>query len=254
MRNWCVCAGCALVAFASQAIQTAGSLLVNIDAASLSGLANNATVSVWTNAGASAGWFLPVTNGVGPVYSNNVAGVPAVVFSGTVNSVMTNTVTPSASICGANDWSFEVWVHNPALATTEDVFAWTGRNMWPGGTANGSCLEFRFGTDVANAVEHYGVNLPWGGNAPSANAWHHVAVTRDAAGNRAALLGRSVADVLCAGRTQHSFGLFVHLGRCAGLRVHQQRLGLGQFLQRLGGQAAHSRRHAERERRGQQLF
>lgn len=182
MKKACVFAGLFFVAGVSQAIQTAGSLLVDLSTANLSGLTNNATVSVWTNAGASAGWFLPVTNGVGPVYSNNVAGVPAVVFSGTVSSVMTNTVTPSASICGANDWSFEVWVHNPALATTEDVFAWTGRNMWPGGTANGSCLEFRFGTDVANAVEHYGVNVPWGGNAPAANAWHHVAVTRDAAG------------------------------------------------------------------------
>ncbi len=178
-RTWLgVCAACA--ALSAQAIQTAGDLLVDIDVADLS-LANNDKVTSWPNTGTLAGVFTNVTAGQGPVFNTIIGGYPSVTFAGSANSVMTNTVTPPASICGTDTWSFETWVFNPALALTEVPFAWTGREVWPGGLNTGSCFEFRFGSDVVNAIEHYGNNVGWG-TVPTANAWHYVAGTRDALG------------------------------------------------------------------------
>ncbi len=163
-------------------IKTAGALLVNLDAATLTGLNDGDTVAAWANAGTLGGSFLPVTAGQGPVLGASVGGVRAVTFAGTANSVMTNAVPPPATICGADTWSFETWVYNPTLENYEDVFSWTARNNWPGGLATASCAEFRYGVATYNAVEHFSYNVSWSGAAPETGAWHYLAVTRDVSG------------------------------------------------------------------------
>lgn len=182
-----VCAVCA--AFSAQAIQTAGDLLVDIKVADLSALANGATVGCWTNNGTVGGIFTNMFPGKGPIYSANVGGAPAITFQAyDSSSVMTNTMPVPVSICGADTWSFETWVFNPSLSQTEVVFSWAGRNAFQGGVGTGACMEFRYGGDTGNAVEHYGNNVPWytGPNPavqPAPGVWHHVACTRDADGH-----------------------------------------------------------------------
>ncbi|MCL2104529.1 MAG: PA14 domain-containing protein [Kiritimatiellaeota bacterium] len=97
---------------------------------------------------------------------------------------MKNEVSPNA-ICGGAPWAFEVWVYKEQIYSDwEVVFAWTARNQWLNNQAAGTCMEFRYGRDPGNAVEHYdgAYNLSWGGDVPPVGQWHHVAVTRDAAG------------------------------------------------------------------------
>lgn len=175
--------GMALIAAAAGAeIRTAGELLVNIDAAALSGLSDGATVSVWPNTGTLGGDFLPVTAGQGPTLNASVGGVRAVTFAGSASSVMTNAVPPPATICGADTWSFEVWVYNPTLEATEDLFSWTARNNWPGGNGVSSCMEVRHDSTAGNAVEHCFNNVSWSGVIPAAGVWHYIAGTRDSQG------------------------------------------------------------------------
>lgn len=173
-----------LTCVARAQLKVAGGLLVDVDAASLSAWTPNTAVSAWSNAGSLGGNFVPAMAGTGAVYQANVSGVPAVTFAASANSIMTNTVAPAASLLGANSvWSAEIWVLNPTLQGTEDQFAWTDRGSWTG-LEDGTCMEIRYGSDAANAVEHNNgsCNIPWNGNPPMAGLWHHIVITRDVSG------------------------------------------------------------------------
>ncbi len=173
-------------AVTARALQIAESLVVDLDVADLS-LNNNDYVRSWANDGSAGGVFTNLISGKGPLFQTNVGGVPAVTFQAlNADSMMTNMAPVPASICGTDTWSMEAWVYNPSLAGAEVVFSWTARNKWPV-AATGSCFEFRYGSDTANAVEHYGNNVPWytaplPALAPVTSVWHYVAVTRDAEG------------------------------------------------------------------------
>ena len=183
-RNMWVGVCAAVAAFPALAIQTAGDLLINLNASALA-LNDNDKVTTWVNDGTLGGYYTNVTAGQGAVFNTSVAGVAAVSFLPNANwSVMTNVVAVPSSICGTEPWSFEIWVYNPNLSQTEVVFSWTARNNWPGGIGEGSCVEFRYGGDAGNAVEHYGSggNMTWNGAVPMPGLWHHVACTRDAEG------------------------------------------------------------------------
>lgn len=172
------------VGVACAEIQKAGDLLLSIDTSALSSLTNGETVSAWANTGTLGGSFLPTVVGQGAVYQTSVGGAPAVTFAASANSVMTNTVPPPDSILSNNIWSAEIWVLNPTLQSPEDQLSWTDRGSWVG-SSEGTCMEIRYCSDVANAVEHYGStqNIPWSGNSPLAGVWHHVAITRSADGS-----------------------------------------------------------------------
>jgi len=181
---------CLKVSFVAVAVGlsvgAAPAVLVDLTAGDfVSVLGDGAVVPAWVNRGVLGGEFLPAGNGEGTVFHADVEGVPAVTFTARGrDSTLTNRVSPNV-ICGGVPWSFEVWVYKPVLnSNTEIVFTWTAREQWPNGAPAGSCMEFRYGTDAGNAVEHYGGenNLPWGGAVPPAGQWHHVAVTRGADG------------------------------------------------------------------------
>jgi len=168
-------------AFAAQAIETAGNLLVNLNPASLS-VSDGATVSSWPNTGTLGGSFVPVVSGQGAVYQSSVAGVAAVTFAASANSVMTNTVLPPSSILGGGVWSAEIWVRNPTLEAPEDQLSWTDRGNFSA-DPSGTCMEIRYGNDIYNGVEHYSgtYNMQWNGGAygiPPAGVWHYIAITR----------------------------------------------------------------------------
>lgn len=178
MKKYWVSLVVAAAGFCSQAeIQTAESLLVNLKAADFAALANGAQVPAWTNAGTLGGVFTPVSGGAGVTYATSVAGVPAVQFAGTIGSLLTNSVKPSATILSNDTWTAEAWIYNPELSAIETFFSWTPRTGL--GDDTSTVMEFRYGTDTGNCVEHYGsYNIPWGGNVAYPGYWHYLALTR----------------------------------------------------------------------------
>ena len=219
MKQWSQTLGvglfcCAWVAQAE--IQIANSVLVQLDAQSITGIADNTVLTSLANQGSLGGTFLPAATSSTAKFQTNVAGAKAFTFDGTSASVMTNTALPVASICGSNVWSFEVWVYNPqAQASAEDVFTWTKRENWPANNAALSCMEFRYGSDAGNAVEHYGSgnNLTWGGSIPSTGAWHYVVCTRDSSGvERLYVDTRLVTSLTLSGLRLRTDGFFTLAG------------------------------------------
>ena len=175
MKSWL----CRVVAFLSAgAAAQAASLVLEFDAQT-AGLTPGNRVASLPTAGSAGCTFSPVVLGQGPTYYGAYYGPKAFVFDGSENSAMTGNTPPSA-ICGGNAWSWEVWVCNPSLdAGIESVFGWTKRDSWVDGNAGNSCMEFRYGSDGGNAVEHYGGNVTWGGGVPAVGEWHHVACVYD---------------------------------------------------------------------------
>ncbi len=158
----------------------AGDLLVKIDAAEFTTGTDGAAVGAIANAGTLGGTFVPLAGKAGAVYSANVAGMPAFTFADT-STIMTNTVLPTAGMCGANPWSVEAWVYNPSFtATIETYFAWTPRD---GFSNNGrTVMECRHCANEGYAVEHYSTNLSWGGKPSRPECWHYLVATRAADG------------------------------------------------------------------------
>ena len=219
MKKWSQTIGfgffyCALVAHAE--IQITSNVLVQLDPQSITGIADNTVLTSLANQGSLGGTFVSAAASSTAKFQTNVAGAKAFVFDGTSASVMTNTVLPPASICGSNVWSLEVWVHNPqAQASAEDVFTWTKRENWPAGNPNLSCMEFRYGSDAGNAIEHYGSgnNLTWGGSIPSTGAWHYVVCTRDSSGvERLYVDTRLVTSLTLGGLRLRADGFFTLAG------------------------------------------
>ena len=187
------------VAAFGQQIRSAGELFVYLDATNVSGLANGAYVTNWTNQGTLAA-FVPAVSGKGATFASNVGGASALGFDGTVNSAMaqaghTNNATHGGvplSILGTNTWSAEVWVYNPVGSGIETLLSWTSRR--DGG--NYRMMEMRYGSDTGNAVEHYMRNIGWTVGLPAFSQWHHVACTRDSScTNRLYLDGRLVTTL-----------------------------------------------------------
>lgn len=162
-----------------QALEVGGSLVVDLNMASLAGQAEGATIGTWANRATGAdrvGDFVAVNAGQGGKFST-ATGVPAVRFDGNAETAMWCPDALPATVVGGDSWTAEVWIYNPSLTQgIETYLSWTYR-----GSAN-KCMEMRYGTDNNNAIEHHSNNIGWGG-VPSANNWHHIAITRDAVGN-----------------------------------------------------------------------
>ena len=165
--------------FGAQALEVAGGLVVDLNMANVTGVAEGAYIGTWVNQATGAdkvGDFVPVNAGKGGKFAR-VNGVPAVLFEGNADSTMWCPDALPATVVGADTWSAEAWIYNPSLTqSTETYFSWTYR-----GSAN-KCMEMRYGTDNGNAIEHHSNNIGWNG-IPAENAWHHVAITRAANGD-----------------------------------------------------------------------
>lgn len=182
MENALAFAAMCLLCFSAEALEVAGSLVVDLNMSNVTGVSEGGFIGVWANQATGSdkvGNFVPVNAGAGGVFSRAAHGVPAVLFNGNADSVMWCSDALPATVVGSDSWTAEVWICNPSLTQgIETFFSWTYR-----GSGN-KCMEMRYGTDNGNAIEHYGNNIGWNG-VPVADVWHHVVITRDGSGNEA---------------------------------------------------------------------
>lgn len=167
---------------AAAALETAGELLIDLDAARVADVADGAATGAITNAGVVGGVFVPRAGEVGAVYAADVAGRPAFTFSGTAG-IMTNTVLPDARVTGNAPWSVEAWVYTVDIqpsSSEETYFSWTPREGLESNAR--TVMECRYGRDNNNAFEHYSSNGEWDGHMPLAGVWHHLCATYGADG------------------------------------------------------------------------
>jgi mono/diheme cytochrome c family protein len=143
---------------------SAGTLYVDLRATNVS-----AGSSSWVNQGVLGSTFVAVG---APALSNDVAGtkIPGVSFNGSTDAYQgPNSVS---DIDGGGDRSIEVWAYNPSLVQEETTVSWGHR-----GTTRRD-MAFNFGNNgVWGAATHWGDDVSWGGNVPSAGAWHHLVYT-----------------------------------------------------------------------------
>ena len=167
---------------AAAALETADELLIDLDAARVTDVADGAAPGAIPNAGVVGGMFVPRAGEVGAVYAANVAGRPAFTFSGTAG-IMTNTVLPDTRVTGNAPWSVEAWVYNVDIqpsSSEETYFSWTPREGLESNAR--TVMECRYGRDNNNAFEHYTSNGEWDGHMPLAGVWHHLCATYGADG------------------------------------------------------------------------
>ena len=167
------------------ALETAGALLIDLDAARMADVADvadGAAPGKIPNAGVVGGMFVPQAGEVGAVYTADMAGRPAFIFSGTAG-IMTNTVLPDARVTGNAPWSVEAWVYTVDIqpsSSEETYFSWTPREGLESNAR--TVMECRYGRDNNNAFEHYSSNGEWDGHMPLAGVWHHLCATYGADG------------------------------------------------------------------------
>ena len=160
-----------LVGSPSLAIETAGELFVDLDAASL--VPGDTT---WTNPGSYADF---VADGTPMV---TLEPVPSVFFDG-ASAFVGQDVAPDGLVGFDPTRSIEAWVFNPSIASEETVVSWGKR-----GGGDGTNMAFNYGNHGNfGAVGHWGggtYDLGWIDNdftpgAPEEGQWHHLAYTYD---------------------------------------------------------------------------
>lgn len=180
-----------LVSTAHAQVQVAGTLLVDVNAAtaplgSISDITNNGTMGGFFEA-RGGGTTVPV---VMQAYGNGTQGI---FFDGGdymqhVSSIGGALVPADPTLTGVNPTlSIEVWALNPGLAQEETMVSWGHR----GGGPDGSNMSFNYGWDAAwGAIGHWGSpDLGWdpsdsnsGDNPlgnPQSGVWHHLVYTFD---------------------------------------------------------------------------
>jgi len=157
------------------AIETAGTVFVNVDAATFS-----TGATTWANAG-SYGLF----ETVGAPQKISIAGTPTVLFDGIDDAFVGREPAPDGLVGENPTRTIEAWVFNPSIASEETVVSWGKR-----GGGNGTNMAFNYGNHgMFGAVGHWGGdqhdvgwidNGPaWTAGAPDANKWHHLVYTYD---------------------------------------------------------------------------
>jgi hypothetical protein len=195
----------ALIPFHSAAqVQTAGNLLVNVDATSLplgplASVPNAGTAGGAFDATALADVDKPVVIAVG-------GGTKAIMFDG--HNFMEHVAAPGgalqpapATLVGANPpCSIEAWVVNPTIFSgdTETIVSWGTRD-------NGTLMSFGYGSESNHgAVDHWGANVGWS-PVPAAAQWHHLVYTYDGSTTRIyadGVLNKSLAGSINTGAGQ----------------------------------------------------
>lgn len=142
--------------------------LIDLDSADLA----TGDLACWPNKGILGGIFGAdgTTPNVGVV-----AGKKCVTFADT-DRMKASFLAPSG-ITGSGDYSVVFWAYKTSLIPEMPVLSWAARN----GSA-GTCAQFNFGNLVGTGATTHGTDpfdLAFGYLKPSANMWHHVAITYD---------------------------------------------------------------------------
>src|SRR6185436_1107855 len=177
-------------------VQSAGAMLVSIDATATA----PGTLPNIPNAG-TLGGFLEARGGgttvpiVANVHGNGTRGIQCDggQYMQLVASLGAGPMAPPAGIVGANpDFSIEAWVMNPTLQDEETVVSWGKR-----GGPDGSNCSFNYGYDAAwGAMGHWGgADMGWDSasaasgvyapGSPTPGVWHHLVYTFDGTTQRA---------------------------------------------------------------------
>ena len=144
-------------------IQTAGVLLVNLDARHPS-----AGTEEWINSGTLSNFTR-----YGQPVLKNIDGCKAVSFNGKNDAC----IGPPAieSIMGNCSRSIEVWAYNPNLQEEETMVAWGRRGE------RGRNMSFNFGSSREfGAATHWVSDMGWH-SLPRAGEWHYLVYTYDGA-------------------------------------------------------------------------
>lgn len=207
------------ISAASAGIQSAGDLLVNIDA---TGLMEGPLATI-DNAGTLGGVF-EARGGDGTI--PNVAvegGTKGIRFDGTdfmqlVDAAGGNLIPPPEGLVGIDPTrSIEVWVLNPSVDNEETMVSWGKR-----GGPDGTNVSFGYGSDFRwGAMGHWGgeasgggPDLGWNNNGgnPVANRWHHLVYTYDGTTTRVYVDGAYAnGEYLGAGRINTHSGTSINL-------------------------------------------
>lgn len=161
------------LALRSGAIDVAGSLLIDLEAADY-----NAVDGQWPQNTPTGipGNFLKQANGTPRLQT--VAGAPAMVLDGD-GDFFTGPFTTSALHAASAKHSVEYWVYQGQIRPEESVLSWSFRDG-----PNGTFAGFRYGSHP-----DYGAAARWGppdagfaaphAGGPAAGAWHHIVFTYD---------------------------------------------------------------------------
>src|SRR6266487_3397417 len=181
-------AAAGLIGSAQAAIQTAGALLVDVNATSLP---SGALASI-ANAGTMGGVFEAGGTGASIAEVYGPGTTKGILLDGNgflQHKDMVGGVLKSADpgLTGVNPTaSIEAWVLNPSIPGEETIVSWGHRNG-----PDGSNMSFNYGYDARwGAVGHWGSpDIGWdsccnssGGSppgVPAAGEWHHLVYTFD---------------------------------------------------------------------------
>ena len=180
-------------------LQTAGELLVDLDASTLEGYSDGNNVEVWPNAGTQPD-FARTDTSRSPTYRIR-NGAPAVRFAGSSSGSMTNNVPMPDSLNGNSAWTVEGWV---APTQTQTDFRYFLSTPYYRGGSDTAYRRWAFRLDEKTdryAVEHNSYQLYWGRRDPEnviyrpvVGKWHHVCVVHEASGyERVYVNGRVVS-------------------------------------------------------------
>ncbi|HEV2473990.1 MAG TPA: DUF5695 domain-containing protein, partial [Chthonomonadales bacterium] len=148
---------------APPALQTAGSLMVWLDARDPS-----AGSSRWVNRG-SLGPF----ESIGSPQLRQVHGMQAVVFGGMRDAYRGPAAVPSLE--GDSPRSIEVWVYAAGVREAEQTMVAWGRRGGP----TGADMSFNYGrSESYGAATHWADDLGWNG-LPAPGEWHYLVYTFD---------------------------------------------------------------------------
>ncbi|MGC9035724.1 MAG: DUF2341 domain-containing protein, partial [Verrucomicrobiia bacterium] len=171
----------AAVASSYAQVKVAGNLLIDLHASR--GVVTNqqGRILEWKNFGTKGGSFVPFGLPDTLPGISNLAGQVSIGFDG--GDYLKGTIPAPDEITGsaapANDYTIEVWVNNPAIATEECVFSWARR-----GGGNGTGAQINYGSSTGaggfGAVSHWGAAADMGWNTvPAAGQWHLITVVYD---------------------------------------------------------------------------
>lgn len=143
-------------------LQTAGTLVVDLDARNMGSDPNS-----WTN---QASGYANFTKHGSPSLQV-INGISSMMFN--YGDYYQGPVTPS-SLTGKSTRSIEVWALNPMVDDEETLVAW-GKRDGPDATN----FSFNYGASTwYGAAGHWGLDIGWNG-IPTPGQWHHLVYTYD---------------------------------------------------------------------------
>ena len=172
-RSGCFAGLAALFVLAAAGTVSAGTVLVDVDAAKLP----TGPAPVVHNAGSLGGDW--IAGGQQSIVVETFWGRRAVSFTGSDWLVSTFAAPPG--VTGSNAYTVAVWALNPSIAAEECLVMWAQRGTEP----RAAQLNYGQSKDFG-AVTHWGKpDMGFDGGVPAFNVWHHIAVTYTGGSNGA---------------------------------------------------------------------